>query len=523
MRLPAIINQHPMTWTGVLLGVALILGATLRLSGADFCLPMEHCHPDEHWLLNPALKMLHTGDFNPHFFIYPTLFIYVLLAVFSLTFIVGVSAGMWGGVGAIKTAPFLLAGRLAAGLLGSLTLVGVYAAAKRLLDRESAAVAVLALALMPLHVSNSHFIVTDVPAGFFCTLALLAAVRVAGEGSARHYRYAGLLAGFAAAAKYNAALVGINVLIAHWANPRREGYFSPNLLRGILWCVLGFFIASPYSFFELTRFLDGMAHEIAHYRRGHIGHQGEYNRLFYLIFLGSRGFGPVLAALGLYGAYSMVRRFRREYLLVLVFPVLYILFLGGYKVRFVRNLMPVLPYLAIWIGCGAVALFRDVRGTWPALKRVAGWKLAIPGLLLAFAVPGAITLSESYDLARDDTRVTARRWVIDNIPPGSTIYYQSWSVDALPPGQFTRSRDRWKWDYYIGTDRLSRKYFAMKSWAREKYEEVVEAYQHQPLMVFQGRPDNPFYYTANPTVYIMKRDPTRERIKPPGPPPRPQR
>ena len=63
----------------------------------------------------------------------------------------------------------------------------------------------------------------------------------------------------------------------------------------------------------------------------------------------------------------------------------------------------------------------------------------------------------------------------------------------------------------------------MKSWAREKYEEVVEAYQHQPLRVFKGRKDNPFYYTANPNVYIMKRDPTRQRVKaPPQPAPPPE-
>ncbi len=523
MKLPAFIRRHPIGWSSVILAVALLGGLALRLSGADFCLPMEHCHPDEHWLLNPALKMLRSGDFNPHFFIYPTLFIYILLAVFSLTFIVGVSAGMWGGVGGIKVAPFLLAGRLAAGLLGTATLVAVYAAGKRLFDRNSAAVAALALCLMPLHVSNSHFIVTDVPAGFFCALALYAAARVAGEGSAKHYRVAGLLAGFSAAAKYNAALVGVNIIIAHWANPRREGFWSANLLRGIAWCAIGFFIASPYSLFELPRFLDGMAHEIAHYRRGHIGHQGDYNRLFYIIFLSSRGFGPVLAALGLYGAWTMLRRFRRENLLVLVFPALYILFLGGYKVRFVRNLMPVLPYLSIWIGVGAVALFSDVRASWPGLGRIKAWKVALPALLVAFAVPGYLTLGESYALARDDTRVRAREWVIQNIPPGSTIYYQSWSVDALPPDRFKRSRDRWSWDYYIGTDRLSRKYFAMESWAREKYEEVVEAYQHHPLMVFEGRKENPFYYTANPSVYIMKRDPQRTRIRAPQPPPAPAR
>jgi len=111
--------------------VAMVVALILRLAGADFCLPMEHCHPDEHWLVTPTIKMMRTADFNPHYFVYPTLYMYVLLLVFCLTFVVGTSAGLWGGIGGIKTAPFLLAGRLTTGLLGTATVWGVYSRRSR--------------------------------------------------------------------------------------------------------------------------------------------------------------------------------------------------------------------------------------------------------------------------------------------------------------------------------------------------------------------------------------------------------
>ena len=523
-RLVDAVKRRPVLVGGAtaVLVAALLAGTAMRLGGANFCLPMEQCHPDEHYLLHPALKMLRTGDFNPHFFVYPTLFIYILLATFTLTFVGGVSGGLWGNLGGLKNGPFLLAGRLTSGVLGSATLWVVYTTGRRLADRPSGALAALALAFMPLHVANSHFVTTDVTAGFFCALALWAASTVADEGGKRTYMWAGILAGMAAAAKYNAFLVALNIPIAHFINPRRDRFFDANLVRGLLFVAVGFLIACPYALFDLPTFLSGVAAEIAHYKRGHVGHDGEFNRSFYLVFLASRGFGPVWFAAGVYALVTMVRKWERRYLLLLVFPLLYLTFLGAYKVRFVRNLMPVLPYFALLAGLGASRAFVDVRAAWPALGRVKAWKVALPLLALALAVPGYRAVDETAALIRPDTRTRARDWIIKNIPPGTTIYLQSWSVDTLPPGLFNISRDRWTWDYYVGTDRLTRKYFGMHTVYRVKYEEVVEAYQHNPVAAFRGRPENPFYYTASPDVVVIKRDPNRKRVKAPPPPPPPK-
>ena len=514
--LAKIIARRPViSGVTVIVVIAMTVGLVLRLAGADFCLPMEHCHPDEHWLVKPTLKMMQTADFNPHSFVYPTLYMYVLLLVFCLTFVIGTSAGLWTGIRGIKTAPFLLSGRITTGLLGSATVWGVYVAGKRLVDRETGAVAALVLALAPLHVANSHFITTDVPAAFFCMMALCAAAAVASEGSKKHYAVLGLMVGFAGASKYNAALVMLNIPLAHWINTRRNGFLNGNLARALLWMALGFLIACPYALWDMPRFLDGVSHEIAHYRRGHMGHQGDFNRTYYMMFLSTRGFGPLLFGLGIYGLWSMIRRFRREYLLLLTFPVLYLLFLGGYKVRFVRNLMPVLPYFSLWIGVGAVCAWRDIRASWPALQRIGTWRLATAALTLVLAIPASIAIDETFSLAKKDTRLQARTWIEKHIPRGSVVYLQSWSVDKLPPGMYRRSRNRWSWEYYVGTDRLTRKYFNMKTWAREKYEEVQEAYQHIPVAAFRGREENPYYCTANPSVVIFKRDPKRKKIRAP--------
>ncbi len=507
----------------LIMAAALIGGFFLRVLGTDFCLPIQNCHPDEHYLVTPAMRMLKTGDFNPHIFVYPSLYIYILFAVFGLTFFIGVSKGLWSHVGQIKAPLFIEAGRITTACLGTGTLWGVYAAGRRILDPISSAVAALALAVMPLHVSSSHFVTTDVAAGFFGIFALWAAARVALEGEKHHYIWAGLLIGFTAASKYNAALVLINLPIAHWINSRRKSFFDGNLLQGLAWVVLGFLIACPYALLDLPAFLNGVAMEIAHYNRSHPGHQGDYNRLFYFIFLASRGFGPFLTGLGIFGLWALLRRYKPIYLLIIIFPLLYFFFVGSYKVRFVRNLIPVLPYLALWIGFGAVEAFRQVRATWPRLERVAPWKLAVPGLAIVLATPLFLSAHGTLAMIRPDTRFQARAWIEKHIPAGSTLCYQAWSVEAFTPGKYQITKNRFSWDYYIGTDRLSRKNYYMND-QPHKNGEARQAFQHPPVAIFEGLDENPFHYVASPTVFIFKRDPSRPRIKPPGkrpPPPRP--
>src|SRR5579859_2537464 len=70
----------------VILAAILIIGGWFRVWALTFGLPHDFTRPDEEVIVGPALKMLQ-GDLNPHFFIYPTLFIYAnavaLAAIFG--------------------------------------------------------------------------------------------------------------------------------------------------------------------------------------------------------------------------------------------------------------------------------------------------------------------------------------------------------------------------------------------------------------------------------------------------------
>jgi hypothetical protein len=84
----------------LLLVAILALGTYLRLHGISFGLP-DKFRPDEEYNVSRAVGF-QTGNLNPAFFVYPTLYMYVLGVVYFLCGLVGQAVGLidQGDVGA---------------------------------------------------------------------------------------------------------------------------------------------------------------------------------------------------------------------------------------------------------------------------------------------------------------------------------------------------------------------------------------------------------------------------------------
>src|SRR5262245_41667238 len=66
---------------------------------------------DEPQVVDRALRILRTGDWNPHVFDYPTLVIYLQAAVAILRFLWGALGGEWGSLDGFSIAAVYGAGR----------------------------------------------------------------------------------------------------------------------------------------------------------------------------------------------------------------------------------------------------------------------------------------------------------------------------------------------------------------------------------------------------------------------------
>jgi hypothetical protein len=109
---------------------------------------------------------------------------------------------------------------------------------------------------------------------------------------------------------------------------------------------------------------------------------------------------------------------RARGLMLVAFPLLLWLFLGGQARHFGRWYMPAYPALTILASYAAVRAVDALPAAWASRRRTvlvvaAGALLAIQGLWTSVRVDSV--------LAHTDTRTLARQWIERNVPPGSGL------------------------------------------------------------------------------------------------------
>jgi len=296
-------------------------------------------HPDEIFLLLPSFGFAQ-GDWNPHFFAYGTLYIYL----------VGIPAVIFGQVPdpsrfPADLRPLYELGRTVSLWMGVATVFLLYFSLRRE-GRWLAFLSAAFLAICPLHVVNSGYATVDVPATFFIVIAFWLALWGADRPNAKRGALVGLAVGLAAATKYNAALFIVPAMLA------------PLLIRPTTWrwnwpaagvggAAIGFMIGCP--FFWTKEFLQGVLFEARHAQiGGTFAFVGTGSGWAYHLTHGLPvGLGYPLLTAAAFGVIAALRLPSRAARLSLVWVVFYLLVIGFSRERFIRYLVPVTPALCV--------------------------------------------------------------------------------------------------------------------------------------------------------------------------------
>lgn len=398
-----------------------VAGATLRFAALGQGIPYA-IGWDEPQIVGRAVHIIQTGDFNPHFFAYPALYIYVQALVASVRFLVGASHGLWPDVGSAQVSDFYLWARAVSAALGTATIIVVWALARRL-GRFAGLTAALLLATQSMHVRESHFALTDVPMTFFVALTMLLSVRASERPAAGTLFWAGVVAGLAAATKYNGGLVLVLPLlaVALTGSGRRSRMAGAGLVIG--GAALAFLLTAPYTVLDLPDFLNGLG-ALAHgYSAG--APPAEPPWLTYLkhlrINLGWSGLLIAAAALGV-AAVRIVRTHggeRMAWIAGVGFAVVWFVLIARQQIVWGRYLLPLLPSLAIATG-GALGWLATLLGR-PAASRFR--RYAVLTVLLGLAAGPQTVTAVEFDrlISREGTNAQAYAWIQANIPSGSKV------------------------------------------------------------------------------------------------------
>ncbi len=399
--------------------LAILLAAAFpRMVGLEAGLPLV-LNPDELMSLGFARAIDVSGDLRGQPWRYPPLLgdlMYGLMVALR---------GAGGCEGACSDPQVLTLGRMVSVLASSLGVVAVFAASRMAgVTRGWSVLATLALAWSPTFVFMGRYATPDALAtGGVCAsvMCLVAIARGRGRG---WYVGAAFALGITGGAKYNAGMIAVSVVIAHFASAQRRTWLPWMLLTAA--AAFGVFVVTllpPWA--GVDPILEGLGYEWRHYGRGHGGFASPRAGADALRYLITFTWGVVPSLVLLFGALLELRsrgsaaRGRRGMWLALgVFVVGYLVMISRGDMFVDRVLLPVLPAMAVLLALGAQAVVGEAQGR---VRDARGVRLVTVALGLGLVGASAVrTAQQCSSLAVEDTRLQAQRWIADNLDPETT-------------------------------------------------------------------------------------------------------
>ncbi len=359
--------------------------------------------------------------------------------------------------------------------------------------RQALFAALFAAALIvfsPIYNSVAHELIADVPAAAFAAFALYFVSRLLERETLGDYLLAGAAAGFAAASKYPGGVVAIAIFAVWLAWRIRLRAWSWHLLWAAAASVGAMVAAMPSLLVHAETAFRGEGLDVffgfrQYARGGWIGVQPDSNLLWYGREIVS-SFGWPALGLGLIGVAFLARDQRRRWLLMSVYPAVYLTLIFSMSMVVRRNLQAVLPALAVLVGTAVAATV--ARTGRRGVSQAAGVALAVFALALPVWRTSAWTISQT----RPGTRQLARDWIDENIPEGASLIGERYA--PVPNEEryafMSRRFAAWidpeemrsgKWDYLILARPAYGRFVEATSFRREH----EEALKHRYLEMLQ--------------------------------------
>jgi 4-amino-4-deoxy-L-arabinose transferase-like glycosyltransferase len=420
------------------LALTLLLAALLRFWALGQGIPFN-VGVDEPEVMDRAVRIIKTGDLNPHFFDYPSLYIYVQAVVGVFRFLIGATQGRWASLAQAPTDAFYLWGRGATALIGTATVWILYRAGLRW-GRNAALLAAVMLAVMPLHVRESHYALTDVPTTFFVVLTFLLSLRAGERPTMWAFAAAGAAAGLAGATKYNGIVCVLMPILASLMMPAAWRVRARTACLTVAAALVMFLLAAPYTFLDLPNFLNQFARLASIYKVPGVSSDPMWLSYLKHLRLALGVPGAAIAAAGL--VFGVIRIIagpdRLKWLLAIAFPLVYFRFISSQTLVFGRYLLPLVPFLSL---LAAVALVRAVIWLRETPTPVAVRRCAVLAVaLVAVVFPAYASMSWDRDAARSWTSQLAYDWIRREIPAGTPIRLEGSLALKLPEYRATYTK-----------------------------------------------------------------------------------
>lgn len=356
-------------------------------------------------------------------------------------------------------------GRVLSALADTVTVALVFLTGSRWFSRRVGFLAAGMIAIAVLNIQLSHFFAVDALMTTFITATIYFAVRVSYRGRLSDAALMGLMAGLAFATKFSVSPLTLAVLssflIYALSQPgdalNLRGWKSPVAAIRQFQAVKGLAVATgvafatvlitqPYMFLDLGTFFTNISDQSEMVRRINdwpfTRQYADTPRYFYQVFqLGFWGLGPAMGIvvwIGLLAGVAFAWFGRRKVdLVILAWVIPYLLITGWFDVKFMRYMVPLVPFLVLY-GARTLLWAGDMLNAfWPQRR----YLVAAPAVvMLAFTGHYALSFMSVYSGPHPGQ--AASDWLEQNAAPGSRVVQEHWEegIPGRPGINFVHER-----------------------------------------------------------------------------------
>lgn len=419
-----------------ILALSFLIAVTilLRLPMLNYGMPFDLGDEDENGFIGCALNYGATKSVRPILTWYPAFYTSVLAPSYALYYLF---ASLIGDISnttdfAVKylmyPGYFHFIGRLMSIIFSSISIILLYSVGKTYRDRKTGILAAAMFTFSTVTLIRTAWALPDSTYLLLTVLSILFLIRFVNSDKTKHIIWSGFFCGLAIATKYNVGtliIVGLSgIILSIWNScadlgPRQRimKFVRSKLIYiyGIFIC-LGFIIGTPYFIIDVYAHLDGLSWEIGRLGNEQSGSSFYFSRLPYAwifseMVIWERGLGLVII-IGLFYALYRSLKGDKSYLLFLPYIFITFLLIGKYQKHSLHYLLPAFPAIFL-VSAYAVSQLLELK------KKKLSLVFVFIVILVIISGNKLITYRDNY--VKEDTRIAARNWILDNLPKGSKI------------------------------------------------------------------------------------------------------
>jgi Dolichyl-phosphate-mannose-protein mannosyltransferase len=432
--------------TTVVMVVAIVsvagLGAALRVVTLTADAPYT-TYVDEWAILKGSARQVSDATWDPGWYHYPAFLMDATTVVASvLSGVGGDSNELRDGARATVATPYIeivepwtlvIAGRLVVLALAIANIVLIALLGARLAGRRVGLLAALFVAVLPIFVTRGSVVISDTAAAAFATAALYCSARVVTASSRRQLVtwlvIGGGASGLACTSKYTIGTVLLAVCAAV-ALRQHHSVWDRLKLGGLAVAAFAFIAAlsTPALVFRTSAVVDALEFLERSYTTR------PPTESYWEQLLHAREFGRLMLLAGFAGLVLLARSRRARPVvfayLAFAIPTLALLLRAGFQP--VRNILPLVPFVAIAAAATIVEAVRFVGARWRLSHQVQGVVAVVIALALCWApLQGGTRKHIAMQRAHVDTRTWVREWVAGRVHQNERVLVAE-EISMLP-------------------------------------------------------------------------------------------